>query len=57
MTTLLPSFPKQKLMQQKIGLCGLCVAVSNKILFIPDKGGSSVLMDGDEVLQRVVYSQ
>ena len=55
--TLLPSFLKQKLMHQKIGLCGLYVAVSNTVLFIPDKGGSSVLMTGDKVCQYVVYSQ
>jgi hypothetical protein len=55
--TLLPYFLKQKLMHQKIGLCGLYVAVSNTVLFIPDKGGSSVLMVGDEVLQCLVYSQ
>jgi len=40
-------------MHQKIGLCGLYVVVS----YTPDKGGSSVLMVGDEVLQRVVYLQ
>jgi len=57
MTTLLSSFPKQKLMHQKLGLRGLYVSVKNKGLFIPDKGGSSVLMVGDEVLQCVVYSQ
>jgi hypothetical protein len=50
-TTLLPSFLKQKFMHQKIGLCGLYVAVRTIVQVTPDKGGSSVLMFGEEVHQ------